>query len=161
MEKCEKHLWWGSAMLKTRRISQHPSIPKQCLLYLLYVRLQSQSSFLLQPFVWGVPGPGDGIHIAPLLPRGTVKWPRGKQDQWRILLDVESFWQAFINLSFKTAAPFPLYVFYGETDEWLTVIATRREIPLFGVTLPETCYPNSLTCLASITHCKRTTICSK
>ena len=121
MEKCEKHLSWGSAMLKhplkTHRISQDPSIPKQCLPYLLYVGLHSQSSCFLHPLVRGLPGPGGGIHIAPLLPRASAKWPWGKQDQWRILLDLESFRQAFINLSFKTEAPFPLYIFYGETDE--------------------------------------------
>lgn len=49
------------------------SIPKQCLLYLLYVRLQSQSSAFLHPLVWGLPGLGDGIHIALLLLRGSAK----------------------------------------------------------------------------------------
>lgn len=34
-------------------------------LSLLYVRLQSQSSSLVNPLAWGLPGLGDGIHIAP------------------------------------------------------------------------------------------------
>lgn len=59
--------------LKTRRVSQDPSIPKQCLLYLLYVSLESQSSFFLHSLARGLPGQGDGIHIAPLLLRVNTK----------------------------------------------------------------------------------------
>lgn len=167
MEKCEKH--FDEAQPCSNILSKHAGYPRtpQCLSSVSCTCSMLDSKvrpiFFFTHVAWGLPGLGDGIHIAPLLPRASVKWPWGKEDQRRILLDVESFWQAFINLSFKTQAPFPSYVFYGETDEWLTVIATRREIPWFGVNLPEACYqyPNSLTCLASVCHCKRTTVCSK
>jgi len=58
---------------KTHRIPQDPSTPKQYLLYLCYVGVQSQSRFFLPPLARGLPGPGDGIHIAPLLPRASAK----------------------------------------------------------------------------------------
>lgn len=136
------------------------SVPKQCLLYLLCVRLHGQSSV----FLHSLRGDSLGWEMESTLPSysswGCAKWSWGKQDQWRILLDLDSFWQAFINASFKTEAPLPLYTFYKEADEWPTVTAIRREIAWFGVNLPETCYPNwdllfQSACLASVITAKR------
>lgn len=82
------------------------SIPKQDLL------TPESVQCLSSPLARVLPGLGDGIHIALLLLRGSAKWPWGKQHQWRILLDLDPFWQAFINVSFKTEALLPLYFIY-------------------------------------------------
>lgn len=62
----------------------------------------------------------------PLAPEGNCKVTLRERGSVK---DMECFWQIFINLSSKTEVPLPLYTVYVETDEWLTMTTTGREIP--------------------------------
>lgn len=115
MEKCEEQLWWAQpcSNIPSKQEERGSELNPQAGSPVLAVGQTPESvQCLSSPLARVLPGLGDGIHIALLLLRGSAKWPWGKQHQWRILLDLDPFWQAFINVSFKTEALLPLYFIY-------------------------------------------------